>query len=385
MALLQSTYNKNINFSDCLNADESSYNTQSDSVVMTNVEAVNTMLSQALTPITAYNRGNIASAIVSYLSSNSSSSSSNSDDVPMMYTLTDAFNLNTLTNNASLIGSPSTASICTLKLDPSEQTLDDKRKAINASTLLSYLSNLSSIPNAISPDIAIESDVAAIGGGFGSLNNTNNFSSADATTITSNRSISKVQVDKTVSTYNDTFSSYISSIGVPLDVLANSQNKRQNQILIPALYDTDGTQINSVSSDPYATGYIPAGESCTSAEIDHFTANYRLTPLDNSSSIETSPWLKQIQTESDSGLLQKQQNVLLAEIRSQLYQEQEQLETQVVMQAISLLSQINSKSGVLTSLKNDLDKAISKFNNGGGKTDASDYSSSTSTSTSSSS
>ena len=386
MSSLQSSYNKNINFSECLNADASSYNTRSDSIVMTDLDTVGTMLSQTLAPISQYNRQNIATAIMSYLSSHSSSSSStSSDDIPMMYTLTDAFNLNTLTNNASLIGSPSSASICTLKLEPNEQTLDDKRQAINASTLLSYLSNFGSIPSAISPEITIDASIAAIGGGFGSLNNTNNFNSADATTITSNRSTSKMKVDKTVSTYNDTFSTYIAPLSTSLDVLADSQNRRQNQVIIPALYDTNGTQINSASSDPYTTGYIPAGESCTTAEIDQFTAQYRLTPIDDSSTVETSPWLKSIQTQNNSGLLLKQQNQLLAEMRGQLYQEQEQLETQLIMQAISLLAQISGSTSVLTTLKTDIDDAITKFNNGGGKINASTYTSSSSTSTTSSS
>ena len=386
MTLLQTNYSQNTNFTDCLNAESSSYSSKSDDVILSDLKTLSSLLERTLPSIQEYNLQSIADAIYSKLSDTSSSTSTSSDDVPQMYTLTDPFNLNTLLGSPTLIGTPSTASICSLKQDESDQTLSEKSTAIAASTLINSLTSFDSIPSAIPPAINLDSSVAAIAGGFGDLYNTNNFSSSDATNIASNRSTEKEKIDSKTDSYNSMFTGYITKLLVPMDILTQIQNVRQDQIIIPAFYDSNGTQINTSSSDPYANGYIPAGESCTTAEIANFNATYRLQPYVNSdSSIETSSWQKNIQSEHNIGLIEKDQTMQLAQMLAQLYKTQEALETELVINATTILDSISANTSDLTSLKTSIEKAITKYNEGGGKTDTSSTATTTSTTTTTSS
>ena len=107
------------------------------------------------------------------------------------------------------------------------------------------------------------------------------------------------------------------------------------------------------------------------AEIENFDATYRLNPVPSQTdtsgaTVETNSWQKGIYTEQSAGILNKEQALLLAEIRYQLYKEQKQLEQELAIESINLLQVLGKNVGNLTTIHGDMVKAVKSWMIGGG-------------------
>ena len=119
-------------------------------------------------------------------------------------------------------------------------------------------------------------------------------------------------------------------------------------------------------------GYIPVGEICTSQEIEHFLASYRLKgKVKRASSgdveVTTNNWQQGISSQKNNGIIQKEEALLLAEIRYQLYQEQKQLEQELANESISLILNLGSNSKELSTIFIDMDSTVKAYVSGGGQ------------------
>ena len=357
---LTSTYNMNINNTECIGASSSSYPSISFSQGAQDFKVLNTVMAQVANGLKTLIQQDIAVSIIEALAKNPPNKSSSSDELAQIYTLTKSSDINTLLGPNSLIGIPSNQTICTLKVDQDSQTLEEKINAVAASTLIDSLSDAGST-TAILGDIPLTADTAAIGGGFGLVDNTGNFASSDASTIDSARTAAQSQYDSLVTQYNNQFSGYNSNKSIPLGILNNFKGERTNIITIPEYYDSTGIILNPATSDARSLGYIPAGETCTSKEIEHYAATYRLNPDPSTGKIETSAWQKSISSNPNQGILAKEEVQLLAEIRAQLYEENLQLEKELAMASINVLNTLSKNVGVLSKMNNDIDTAIKSF------------------------
>ncbi|MEE3003054.1 MAG: hypothetical protein VX335_01755 [Pseudomonadota bacterium] len=370
---LQNKYNLQTTNSSCLGVNASSYASPSVTTAQTDAQSIGKTLMEANKIIANLIKKEIAGGIMKTLAEKQGQASQNyNSDVQQAYVLTATADVNTLLGHNSLIGIPTSSTVCTSKATSSDdESFNEKRLAVEASTFVDLLSDTDSIPSGITPSIPFDSGIAAIGGGIGLLNNANNFSSSDSSTISSNRTSSKQSLDQQSEQFSDQFLSYTTNRSVPLGILNDAQTRRQNIYQIPQYIDSYGNVLNPVSSDPSKSGYIPLGETCTSAEIENFDATYRLKPVasqtdTSGATVETNSWQKGIYTEQSAGILNKEQALLLAEIRYQLYKEQKQLEQELAIESINLLQVLGKNVGNLTTVHSDMVKAVKSWMIGGG-------------------
>lgn len=364
---LQNTYNMQTTKSECIGANASDYPSVSNTVAMKDLATTAKILGLSNTLLNQAVKKQIAVAVINNFKTNGETLVENQQDtsLPQMFSLTATSDIDTLLNHNSYIGLPSNATVCTLKVEPSQQTLAEKQLAIEASTLVNYLSAADSLPDPVVSDIPIESNIAYFAGGVGMVDNTDNFNSSDATTITNARTGYQTQHDAFVDMYKDQFSGFVANRSIPLGVLLDARYPRQNIITIPALFASDGTQLNPASSDPRAHGYIPEGETCTSKEIEHFAATYRLQPHNSGSQVTTSIWQQGISQQPNTGLLQKESLQLLAEIRADLYKEQQQLEKDLTIESLRALTGLANTQSDLIELHDKIETAIKDYIMGG--------------------
>ena len=364
---LENTYNMQTTKSDCIGANASDYPSVSSTVAIKDLGTTTKILQLANKLLKQAVKKQIAVAVIDNFKANGETLEQNQQNasLPQMFSLTGTTDIDTLLSHNSYIGLPSNSTICTLKVDPSEQTLAEKQLAIEAATLVNYLSEASTLPDPVVSNIPIDSNIAYIGGGVGAVDNTNNFSSSDATTITNSRTGYQTSHDTYVNMYKDQFSGFITNRSIPLGMLLDTRYPRQNIITIPALFASDGTLLNSTSSDPRASGYIPQGETCTSKEIENFAATYRLQPHYSGSQITTSIWQQTVSQQPNTGLLQKESLQLLAEIRADLYKEQQQLEKDLTLESLRALTGLANTQSDLMAIHGKIETAIKDYIMGG--------------------
>jgi hypothetical protein len=360
---LQTTYNMQTTKSDCLDANASDYPSVSNSVAMKDLATTALILEMANKGLKQVVKKQIAVAIINNMQTNGATLAQNQQNatLPQMFSLTGTSDINTLLSHDSYIGIPSNSTVCSLKVDPSQQTLAEKQLAIEAATFVDYLSDASTLPDPVVADIPITSDTAYIGGGVGLVDNTSNFSSSDASNITNSRTGSQTQHDTYTDMYKTQFAGFITNRSIPLGMLLDVRYPRQNIITVPALFASDGTQLNPTNSDPRASGYIPQGETCTSKEIESFAAHYRLQPQNSGDQITTSIWQQTISQQPNTGLLAKESLQLLAEIRADLYKEQRQLEKDLTIESLRALTGLANTQADLIGIQNKIHDTIKDY------------------------
>ena len=367
---LKASYDMSTTNTNCLGANSSSYsNAPSSANLQSDLQTVVNSLKQANKEIAKIVKKQIAESILQTMAENKGNkNNSQSDDIPQIYTITSTADIDSLLGYNSLIGTPTNKYVCTLKPEsPSDSTLNQKRLAIEASALVSYITGLNNIINPIIDGMPFDSSIAAMGGGFGSIDNTKNMDSSNASTIDTNRTNSVQNYNSNLDQFNTSFSSYAAMTSPALGVLNDIQNSRQNSIQIPAFTDSSGKIMNAANSSASTPGYISAGEICTSKEIDNFDASYRVKGVVNSSqSVTTNAWQQSIAAQTNNGLLSKEEVILLAEIRLQLYRTQKQLEHELVLASLENLNNMSDVGKELTTINNNINTAIKSFITGGG-------------------
>jgi hypothetical protein len=368
---LKGYYNQNISYTECLNAQSSNYPAPDTANAQSDLNLTADILMLVNKEINKIIKKQIASSIIKKIGQNtqSGSYSTNNDEIPQLYTLTASSDINTLLGYDSLIGKPSSETVCTIKQPPNQnQNIQDKRLAIITSTLVDNLTQTSQVPNPITPQIPFDSEIGAVGGGFGLLSNTDIMDASTWSTIDSNRNSSTQTLKTQADQFKTQFLGFSANNSIPVGILNEMQSSRQNSIQIPVFTDSSGTIMNPASGTS-KPGYIPAGESCTSQEIDHFTATYRLKGIPSGDkSVKINNWQQAINDEKNIGILHKEEVLLLAEIRYQLYQEQKQLEQELAAESISLMQTLSKNIGELTSIHSDMMNTIDTYITGGGKT-----------------
>ncbi len=369
ISTLQASYNMSTNNTSCLGANSSSYsNAPSSANLQSDIQTVVNSLKQADKEIVKIVKKQIAKSILQTMKDNQGNNNNNqSNDIPQMYTITSTADIDTLLGHNSLIGTPNKNYVCTLKPEsPSDSTITQKRLAIEASALVNDIAGLNNIINPIIDGMPFGSSIAAMGGGFGSIDNTSNMSSSDATTIDTNRTNSLQSYNSNLNQFNTSFSSYVAMTSPALGILNDIQNSRQNSIPIPTFMDSSGNIMNPANSST-TPGYISAGEICTSKEIDNFDASYRVKGIVNSSqSVTTNAWQQSVAAQTNVGYLNKEEVLLLAEIRLQLFRTQKQLEHELVLESLNNLNSLTEVGKELATINSDIDKAIKSFITGGG-------------------
>ena len=246
-----------------------------------------------------------------------------------------------------------------------------------AKKYINYLSGVNNLPDPIVAQLPIDIGTAFVGGGVAPVDSTN-FTSTGVNDIYSSRLQKKVEYDNFKKQYESQYEAYRASLSIGLSNLMNSFSSRNDVIKIPSLRGPDGNIINAAPSSSSSSSknkapvnYITNDQMCTSMEIEKIAATWRTQANPSTKSSKTNPefvtseWQNSVLNETKTGLLAKEEVILLAEIREQLFNDYLQQERILATLSAMQMNTLSTKSKDLLDMYNKMQDTINEYIEGG--------------------
>jgi hypothetical protein len=275
-------------------------------------------------------------------------------------------------------GTPSTVSPmhCSTKSSYQQASM----KAI-ANDQIDKLSSTISIPEYLPPsDMPFDTNMIGVAGGFSSVLNQNiiNNYATNIPAVLNARGVASHELTVLSKMYNAVLKSFSAQKSLALQNLRMLVNKRSELVTVPLFYNpmklkdqcSQGINNSTTSNDclfqePFTninTGWnLTNGQQCSLAELERIEAQWRQEPFTSTDGTQIlSPWMQQ--TQYMTGVqVARAENLLLAEIREQIYNNNMLRERINATKAAGYLSYINTKKKAMMQILKTIEQSTKDY------------------------